>query len=129
MGRRTCKGPPLKGGASMKRIVAGATFVSVVLGVGVLALQTGDRRSPGRVVSEDQLSEMREVPPALERHLERLRAIPGQGGESESPGGGEAQEFLAMAYPETDIPLARLSRARAAAERVQARGVDRDAED
>lgn len=112
----------------MKRVVIGATFVSVVLGVGVLAIQTG-HRTQGRVVNEDQLSSMREVPPALGRHLDRLgRAIPGQGGESEGPGDAEAEKFLAKAYPDTDIPLARLSRARTAAARVRQRGFARDPE-
>ncbi len=110
----------------MKRVLAGATFVSVVLGVGVLAWDTEHRYAPARAVSEGRLSGMRGTPPAVGLHLERLgRAIPGQGGESESPGDAEAQEFLAMAYPDTDVPLARLSRARVSAARMKQRSLAR----
>jgi hypothetical protein len=56
------------------------------------------------------------MPPALGRHLEKLaQAVPGLGGESERPGSAQAEKFLAMAYPDTDIPLARLEAARSAA--------------
>ena len=113
----------------MKRFLAGATFVSVVLGVGVLAWDTGHRYTPARAVSEGQLSDMRGTPPALGHHLERLRrAIPGAGGESESRGGAEAEKFMALAYPDKDIPLARLQGARAAASRAKQRAAARGLE-
>jgi hypothetical protein len=58
----------------------------------------------------------RHKPLALSRHLERVRqAIPGVGGESGGPGSADTQKFLALAYPDVDIPLARLDSARAAA--------------
>jgi hypothetical protein len=58
----------------------------------------------------------RHKPLALSRHLERVRqAIPGVGGESGGPGSADAEKFLALAYPDVDIPLARLDSARAAA--------------
>jgi hypothetical protein len=58
----------------------------------------------------------RHKPLALSRHLERVRqAIPGLGGEAEGPGGADAEKFVALAYPDTDIPLARLNAARRAA--------------
>ncbi len=63
------------------------------------------------------------MPPALARHMERMQAIPGNGGENgEGPGGAELEKFLNMAYPDTDIPLARLEAARAAAARLNAKG-------
>jgi photosystem II stability/assembly factor-like uncharacterized protein len=56
-------------------------------------------------------------PPALARHLETLRqALPGNLGEM--PGGPAAaadEAFMARAYPDTDIPLANIEAARAAA--------------
>jgi hypothetical protein len=64
------------------------------------------------------------MPPALSRHIERFqRTIPGNGGESAGgPGGAGAEKFLARAYPDTDIPLARLEAAREAAGRLHAKG-------
>ena len=64
-----------------------------------------------------------EAPPALARHLEALRALPGNGGESsEGPGGRDAAELQALAYPDPDIPLARLETERLAAKAVKSRG-------
>src|SRR5262249_3627844 len=64
-----------------------------------------------------------EMPPALGRHIEKLReAIPGLGDEQEGPGGAEAEKFMAMAYPGTDIPLELLNAARAAADNLTRKG-------
>ena len=64
----------------------------------------------------------RHKPLALSRHLERIRqAIPGVGGESGGPGSAGTQKFLALAYPDDDIPLARLASARAAAASIKGR--------
>jgi hypothetical protein len=58
-------------------------------------------------------------PPTLAARLERLAAIPGNGGESDKGPGGSADAALsALAYPEADIPLARLVTERSAAETV-----------
>lgn len=64
------------------------------------------------------------LPPALGRHMERLmQALPGNGGESrEGPGVAAAEHFAALAYPDVDVPLARLQRARQAFERVRDKG-------
>jgi hypothetical protein len=63
------------------------------------------------------------MPLALGRHMERLsEAIPGQGGEAEGPGSGEAEKFLALAYPDTDVPLARLTAARSSADSHKKKG-------
>jgi hypothetical protein len=58
-----------------------------------------------------------EMPTALSAHLAKLsEAIPGKGGESEEgPGSAEAEEFAALAYPDTDVSLAKLQAMRAAA--------------
>jgi hypothetical protein len=65
-----------------------------------------------------------EFPPALASHLEKLKeAIPGNGGESnEGPGSAENAALAALAYPDTDIPLARLDAARSAFNAVKGRG-------
>ena len=62
----------------------------------------------------------RKMPKALAGHMKRLEAIPGNLGESEEgPGTASAEKFLALAYPDTDIPLERLEGARAAAGRLK----------
>jgi hypothetical protein len=68
-----------------------------------------------------------EMPPALGEHMERLmRTVPGNGGElREGPGAGDAAHFEALAYPDTDIPLARLDEARQAFFRVAGKGYGR----
>ena len=64
-----------------------------------------------------------DTPPALARHLATLRALPGNGGESaEGPGGADAAALQALAYPDSDIPLARLETERLAAKAVKSRG-------
>ncbi len=60
----------------------------------------------------------RKMPPAITKHMKRLQAIPGLGGE-QGPGSAEAEAFFAKAYPDLDIPLARLDAARAAGARLR----------
>src|SRR5712691_3169455 len=62
--------------------------------------------------------------PALARHLAKLKeALPGNQGEpGEGPGAADAAAIEALAFPDTDIPLARLEGARAAFTAVKARG-------
>jgi hypothetical protein len=57
-----------------------------------------------------------EFPPALGRHLERLKeAVPGNGGESnEGPWSAAEAEFLARAYPSDTISVAAMDAARTA---------------
>ena len=64
------------------------------------------------------------MPPAVGRHMERLvQATPGNGGESrEGPGAADVEHFLALAYPDTDIPLSRLRASRESSQRVQVKG-------
>ena len=69
------------------------------------------RAAGGRMIADFSI--------ALERHLERLRPIPGNGGENpEGPGGGELEKFLALAYPAEDITLAQIETAQADAARL-----------
>jgi len=60
---------------------------------------------------------------AGDRHREKLRqALPGNGGEpKEGPGVAEAQWLNALAYPDVDIPLARLTAERQAGEQVNSK--------
>jgi hypothetical protein len=65
--------------------------------------------------------EYENMPPSLAKHLEKLqRAVPGNGGLS-GPGTPQAEAFLFMAYPATDIPLALFNNARAAAQSIKGR--------
>lgn len=57
--------------------------------------------------------EKENLPPALAKHLERLRALPGNDGLS-GPGTPEEESFMFQAYPDTDIPLARFVATRTA---------------
>lgn len=60
-------------------------------------------------------------PKALAEHLEKLhRAVPGNGGLS-GPGTPEEEAFMFRAYPDTDIPLARITTARAAVQSAKGR--------
>jgi hypothetical protein len=53
------------------------------------------------------------IPGALERHVDRLRALPGNGGES-GPGSAAEENFFQRAFPDDDIPLERITASRAA---------------
>ena len=103
----------------MKRLtVPGAFAVLLMLAVGMAVVLAARRPQPARVAVKETKTE-RNMPLAISRHMEKLQqAIPGNGGErGEGPGGAEEESFLALAYPDTDIPLARLDAARAAAGR------------
>jgi hypothetical protein len=85
------------------------------------------------VVGRDQgpangraLQTNRKMAAALSKHLEKLRqSIPGLGGELGGGGGAEAEDFMANAYPDTDVPLERLQEARAAAARIASKDFPR----
>src|SRR6266542_3237285 len=79
----------------------------VAAGIAAIVAATGAPEVGGTAPGEANL------PPALAAHLEKLgEALPGNGGEpSEGPGSAEAAELAALAYPDTDIPLARLKAA------------------
>ena len=64
------------------------------------------------------------LPPALGRHLEQLKqALPGTGGESsEGPGSAAELAFFQRAFPDRDIPLARIERARLDAKTLRGKG-------
>jgi hypothetical protein len=67
---------------------------------------------------------LEEGPPALSRHLERLReSIPGNLGEpAEGPGAAGDEKLAAMAYPDTDISLASVQGMHLAYTNVRGRG-------
>jgi hypothetical protein len=102
-------------------VVLGAVIAIAAVG----ALLTAMLRSEGPTAAGNiQIAQGNgEAPPALAAHLEKLKALPGNLGESgEGPGGAEAAEFQALAYPDSDIPLARLETERLAAKAVKGRG-------
>lgn len=66
-------------------------------------------------------------PLALSKHLDKLsKTIPGVGGESgEGPAGRAAWKLQQLAYPDKDIPLARVTKMRAGFRAIQARTAGR----
>jgi hypothetical protein len=106
----------------MKPRVSGAFLVCAVLLAGAAAAGVFLASQPApEATSQTGVLELdRKKPAALAGHLKHLQTIPGNLGESaEGPGSAEAEEFLSLAYPDTDIPLARLDAARAAASRLR----------
>ena len=63
-------------------------------------------------------------PLALSKHLERLqKTLPDNGGESNrGPGGAAQQKLLSLAYPDSDIPIARLEAAKSSFQTVKSKG-------
>ena len=103
----------------MKKFPSGVFQVlTMVLACSVAAAMvtlTGAEQKP----PDRPLQTNRKMAAALSKHLENLRqTIPGLGGELGGGGGAEEEDFLANAYPDTDIPLERLQEARAAAARI-----------
>ena len=82
----------------------------------------------GRLSRTDanQLSVERSKPAALARHMKRFESLPGlEGMHPEGPGSANAERFLARAYPDDDIPLARIEGARSAAARLKGKDFPR----
>jgi len=102
------------------KIIAGLAAGVLVLGVGAVVVS---HNWEGFFEDESgEAGEAEALPPALARHLEKLaEAIPG-GGSQEGPGGAGDFALSALAYPDHDIPLARIDAARSAATKVGGRG-------
>src|SRR5574338_1401184 len=100
-----------------------ALCTTVLLAVVVAAAVLFTARSVNSPARQRQFFTERNMPAALARHAERFQTVPGNGGESEEgPGGADREKFLAMAYPDIDIPLERFEAARTAADRLYANG-------
>jgi len=90
--------------------------------------KTAKKKAAEKKSASKPEAEYEGMPPALAKHLEKLhRAMPGHDGLS-GPGTPEAEAFLFKAYPETDIPLERFDRARAAHRSLRGRPFGRDEE-
>lgn len=65
------------------------------------------------------------LPPAVARRIDQLQqSIPGNEGESpDGPGGYDEQRFMALAYPDVDVPLERITAAREAFAAIRSNGV------
>ena len=61
------------------------------------------------------------LPRVLASHVDRFKALPSQGGLG-GPGSAAEENFFARAFPDDDIPMARLDAARAAAEAITGKG-------
>ena len=106
-------------GASVFRVLTACLVVTVVGAVAsILPGRERPDRDPARFTVE------RNRPAAVARHIERFEkrfeSIPGlEGMHPEGPGGADAERFLARAFPDNDIPLARIEAARSAAARLK----------
>ena len=99
-------------GIAVLRLV---TVCLLVLVSGLVASLLPDRGT--QMSRASGLREMtdRKMPPAIAKHMKRLQSIPGLDGmHPDGPSSAGEESFLAMAYPDTDIPLARLEAARSA---------------
>ena len=93
----------------------------LVVTVGVALASIGparNRRNPG--ADPARFTVERKTPAAVARHIKRFEALPGlEGMGPEGPGSADAERFFARAFPDTDIPLARIEAARSAAARLK----------
>ena len=97
------------------------TACLAVIVAGAVASIVPDVRPDSRA-DDGQLTVERKMPQAVARHMKRFEALPGvEGMHPEGPGSAAAERFLARAYPDVDIPLARLDGERAAAARLKGR--------
>jgi hypothetical protein len=102
----------------MSRARNGLLSVSAaLLAVGAavpVALTSRPGPPEARGAAQRQVAE-NDMPPALARHLDRLKTLLGNGGEwLEGPSSAAEASFLQRAFPDADIPLARIAAARAA---------------
>jgi hypothetical protein len=106
-------------GRRFREVLRTASIGALVLALAVLQLVS--------FRNEEQVAREGNLPPALGRHLEKLRqAIPGNGGEPiEGPDSAADQAFFQRAFPDADIPLTRLEFERQAFGRVKAKGFPR----
>jgi hypothetical protein len=95
----------------------------LIVGGAVASLRVDRTQAPGR--TGVARAERQKFPPALAKHFkQRLQAIPGLGGESPNgPGSAEEEEFLALAYPESDVALEWLEGARASGQNLDAKPI------
>jgi len=109
----------------MRRSASSAFWtLAALLGLAVgVAVVTAIGPTPWQMAGKP-ITTQRKMAPALARHMEKLRqTIPGLGGELGGGGGtAETESFMALAYPDTDIPLERLEAARAATKRIAGKG-------
>jgi hypothetical protein len=90
-----------------------AIAIGLAVAVAALLMSASVPRENGRAFGA-RIEDGR--PAVLARHMERLQeALPGNLGEpAEGPGSAADYAFMQRAYPDTDIPLARIEGARAA---------------
>jgi hypothetical protein len=93
-----------------RHILAAISVAVLAIASGLVAIHfMGAPAAPATAVGEG------EMPPALARHLDRLKALPGnQGMSQEGPGGAAEWEYLARAYPSDAIGVAQVQAAKSA---------------
>jgi len=108
---------------SIVRILALALVVVIA---GALATIAPNRASPGSRSAGAELPLERKRPAAVARHMKRFEALPGvEGMHPDGPASADAERFLARAFPDDDIPLARIEAARSAAARLKGKDFPR----
>ena len=99
------------------RILTACLALIVVAGVAIVVL---DRVRPEPRADTDRLTVERNMPAAVARHMKRFESLPGfEGMSADGPRSVGTERFLARAYPDVDIPLVRIERARGAAARLK----------
>ncbi len=93
-----------------RHLLAAISVAVLATATGLVAIYyTGAPAAPAPAVGEG------EMPPALARHLDRLKALPGNQGMSlEGPGGAAESEYFARAFPSDTISVAQVQTAKAA---------------
>jgi len=100
------------------RWAVGAALVAATAVIAGALVVPGLRWTDG----ERALTAEKDVPPMLARHLDKVKeTLPGFES-SEGPGSAAEANFAQRAFPDSDIPLARIATARAAAATLQKRG-------
>ena len=106
-------------GRSARSVVFPLAATILVLGVATMitAIPWADIDSRDRGIA--RVGDM--LPRVLASHVDRFKALPSQGGLG-GPESAAEENFFARAFPDDDIPVARLDAARAAAEATAGRG-------
>ena len=108
----------MKGSSVFRGLTACLALTIAAAVASILSAGEGQTRDPARFGVE------RNKPAAVARHMDRFKkrfeSLPGfEGMSPDGPGSADAERFLARAFPDDDIPLARLEAERSAAARLK----------
>jgi hypothetical protein len=95
-----------------------ALVAAIVLSVAALVPIAANRLGSSPGSEKESFVGDADYPPALARHLEALT----NNGEEQGPSSAEMAKLISLAYPDTDIPLARLTTEKRDSDEVESRG-------